>query len=64
MDLEIKTIDGITGVLCVSIYDRKMTKSFYISDHVNAVELLISAIRYIMTKKYKGYIVYFHSLSN
>jgi hypothetical protein len=33
MDLETRTIDGLMLSYCVSIYEGKTFKSFYLSDH-------------------------------
>lgn len=37
MDLETRTINEVMTIYCVSIYDGKTTKSFYLSDYINNV---------------------------
>ena len=48
---------------CVSLFDGKNTKSFYISNYRSIDEMLKSAIQYLMRRKYRNYKIYFHNLS-
>lgn len=64
MDLETITINKIISVTSFCFNDGKTTNSFYITDYLNAHELLISAFRYIVNRKHNGYKVYFHNFSS
>jgi hypothetical protein len=60
MDLETRNINGE----CISIYDGKIFKSFYLSDYNNnCEEMMIKSIRFLMRKKYDIYKIYFHNFS-
>lgn len=63
MDLETRVIDEIMSSYCVSIYDGKMMKSFYLTDFSNEREMLKSSIIYLMKRKYHNYRVYLHNFS-
>jgi len=63
MDLETRIIDEIMSAYCVSIYDGKIIKSFYLDDFSNDKEMLSNAIKFLMKRKYDGYKVYLHNFS-
>jgi|SRR5882672_552883 len=67
MDLETKSIKkenrDVMIPVCISIYDRKEMKSFYISDFSNKDEMLNSSISYLMKRKYSEHKVYLHNFS-
>jgi hypothetical protein len=63
MDLETRTINEIMTAYCVSIYDGKLLKSFYLDDYSNDKEMLTIAIKYLMKRKYDNYKVYLHNFS-
>jgi hypothetical protein len=63
MDLETRTIDSRMSPYSLSIYDGKITTSFYLLNYINSDELLKSAIRFVMRPKYHNYKVYLHNFS-
>lgn len=63
MDLETRVINEIMSYYCVSIYDGKVFKSFYLSDFSNEKEMLRDSILYLMKRKYHKYKVYLHNFS-
>lgn len=63
LDLETRTLNGVMEPYCVSIYDGKEIKSFYVLDFENGDEMLRNAIYYLMKRKYDGYKVYIHNFS-
>lgn len=66
MDLETRIINNIMSSYCVSIYDGKIFKSFYLSDYSgeNAEkEMLRASIRFLMKRKYHNYRVFLHNFS-
>lgn len=63
MDLETRVINGIMSSYCVSVYDGKVFKSFYLSDFSNEKEMLRESILYLMKRKYHNYKVYLHNFS-
>ena len=66
MDLETFKENGVLVPYAVSIYDGKNinNKFFYLSDYKNSTDMLINAIKSIMTRKYHCYKVYLHNFSN
>jgi DNA polymerase type B, organellar and viral len=64
MDIETQAIDGYMWPYCISIYDGKIFKSFYLLDYNNNIEnLVLESIKYLMFEKYSGYKVYIHNFS-
>jgi len=71
MDLETRVIDQIMRSYCVSIYDGKTHKSFYLTDYIKQNEELILAeknmlkdsIVYLMKRKYHNHRIYLHNFS-
>ena len=63
MDLETRQINEIMVPYSVSIYDGKITTSFYLSDFKSSDEMLKSAIKTIMKAKYHNYKIYIHNFS-
>lgn len=67
MDLETKEIivedRRVMSPVCVSIYDGKEMKSFYISNFSSKDEMLNSSISYLMKRKYSNYKIYLHNFS-
>jgi len=49
---------------CICFYDGKSSKSFYLSDYKDNQEMLLYAITSLLKRKYNGYKVYVHNLSN
>jgi hypothetical protein len=64
MDLETRVLDGIMSVYCCSIYDGKNLTSYYLTDYNNEEQLLITALKSLLLRKYIGYNVYMHNFSN
>jgi DNA polymerase type B, organellar and viral len=64
MDLETRVINGNMYVYCCCIYDGINLYSFYLSDYQSDEELLISAIKSLFLRKYKGLVVFLHNFSH
>jgi hypothetical protein len=63
MDLETKTIKGSLVPYCVSIYDGKTPKYFYITDYNSSDEMLKYTILFNLKRKYNKYRIYLHNFS-
>jgi hypothetical protein len=63
MDLETRVINEVMSSYCVSIYDGKLFKSFYLSDYSNEKEMLRDSILYLMKRKYHNHKIYLHNFS-
>lgn len=71
MDLETRVINGVMTSYCVSIYDGKEFKSFYILDYTDKFSnsslaekaMLKDSIFYLMKRKYNNYRIYLHNFS-
>lgn len=66
MDLETRVINEEMSSYCVSIYDGKKFKSFYITDYTgpNAEkDMLKDSIKYLMKRKYDNHKIYLHNFS-
>jgi hypothetical protein len=75
MDLETRTINDVMTPYCISIYDGKVYKSFYLSDYIKSsadqkegekasgadIEMLKDSIYYLMKRKYDQHKVYLHN---
>ncbi len=64
LDIETQTINNIMTLYCICFYDGKSSKSFYLSDYKDNQEMLLYAITSLLKRKYNGYKVYVHNLSN
>src|SRR5216684_919584 len=64
LDIETQTINNIMTPYCICFYDGKSSKSFYLSDYKDNQEMLLYAITSLLKRKYNGYKVYVHNLSN
>lgn len=63
-DIESRTIDNVMIPYCICFYDGFNRLSFYLSDFKNGDEMILEALRSILTNvKYNGYIVYAHNFS-
>lgn len=58
MDLETKNINGKLEPYCICIFDGKKSYSFYITDFSSSDEMVKSALKFLMKRKYFGYIIY------
>jgi len=63
MDLETKSINGNLIPYCVSIFDGKISYSFYITDYKSSDEMLKASVLFILKIKYNGHRVYLHNFS-
>lgn len=63
MDLETREIDKKLEPVCVSIYDGKITKTFWIQDFSSSGTMLEASIKYLLIRKYYGYKLYLHNFS-
>lgn len=63
MDLETRVINEVMSSYCVSIYDGKVFKSFYLTDYSNEKEMLRASILYLFKRKYHNHKIYLHNFS-
>ena len=63
MDIETRKIDNNMEPVCISFFDGKFIKSFYLTEYSNSNEMLSDALKAIMTPKYHGFKVYIHNFS-
>lgn len=63
LDIETYIKNGILIPYAISIYDGKKTYSFFILDYKNSEDMILSALKSIMIKKYNNYNVYIHNLA-
>ena len=64
MDLETRTIENKMIPYCVSIFDGKNKKSFYLSDfNNNSEELLLKSLKFLMKRRFHQYKIYLHNFS-
>ena len=64
LDIETRTIDNIIKPYCFSYFDGNKASSFYLTDFNNIDEMLLACINSLLIRKYKGYKIYVHNLSN
>ena len=64
MDIETRVIGQFMKPICVSLFDGKIKKSFYLADFNSEEAMIEASIRYLMVRKYSGYKVYLHNFSN
>jgi len=60
LDIETYVKDNILTPYCVSIYDGKNINNFYLSDYSNVDNMILSALKSIMIRKYNGFNIYMH----
>lgn len=63
MDLETKIIIGHLEPYCVSIFDGKISYSFYITYFNSSEHMLESSIKFILKRKYNKHKIYLHNFS-
>jgi DNA polymerase type B, organellar and viral len=63
MDIETKNINGNLEPYCICIFDGKNSYSFYITDFTSSEEMVKSALKFLMKRKYNRSIVYLHNFS-
>ena len=64
LDIETKTINNVMIPYCICIFDGINKLSFYLNDYKDYNDMLIHAIYSLLKRKYTGYKVYIHNLSN
>ena len=64
LDIETRMINNIIKPYCISFFDGKECKSFYLLDYHNEEEMLKSCLKSIFIRKYMNYKIYVHNLSN
>jgi len=65
MDLETKNIKGVLEPYCVSIFDGKVSYSFYITNYENSPDLMMkAALNFILKRKYNKNKIYIHNFSH
>lgn len=64
LDIETRTIDSVFIPYCISYFDGKETFPFYLSDYIDSEDMLSSCIVSLLKRKYNGYKIYVHNLSN
>ena len=64
LDIETRTIDNVFIPYCISYFDGKKTFSFYLNDFKDSDDMLTTCITNLLQRKYNGYKVYVHNLSN
>jgi len=64
LDIETRTIDNIFIPYCISYFDGIKATSFYLSDYKNSDDMLTNCIISLLKRKYNGYKIYVHNLSN
>jgi len=63
LDIETFIKDSILIVYCISIFDGNFKKSFFRNDFKNVDELIITALKSIMVRKYNKTNVYIHNMA-
>jgi DNA polymerase type B, organellar and viral len=48
---------------CISIYDGKNINNFYLSDYDNVDNMILTALKSIMIRKYNGFNLYMHNMA-
>ena len=64
MDIETYKDNGILIPYAVSIYNGEKYDYFYLSDYENSTQMLITAVKSLMLRKYDSYKVYLHNFSH
>nr|AWX52937.1 hypothetical protein [Lactarius sp. (in: basidiomycete fungi)] len=63
LDIETYIKNNVLIPFCISIYDGKRTQSFFISDYKDSKDLIISALKSILIRKYNGFNIYIHNMA-
>ena len=64
MDIETRNVKGTLVPYAIALFDGDNSKTFYVTDYKDHKNMLISAIKSIMLRRYHGYKVYLHNFSN
>jgi hypothetical protein len=63
LDIETFVKDNILTPYCISIYDGKNINNFYLSDYKNVDNMILSALKSILIRKYNGFNIYMHNMA-
>lgn len=63
IDIETKVYNNKMEAICISIFDGKNPKSFFINNFRDSKEMIEKSIKYLCKPKYDGYRVYAHNFS-
>jgi DNA polymerase type B, organellar and viral len=63
LDIETYIQDGVLIPFCISIYDGTEISNFWLTDFNNVEELVISALKSLLRRKYNGWNVYIHNMA-
>src|SRR6267142_1772658 len=55
LDIETYIKNNVLIPYCISIYDGKIAYSYFISDFKDSQDLILTALKSILTRKYNGY---------
>ena len=61
MYIETKTVNNKMEVICLSKYDGKISKSFFLSNYKNVKDMIKNSILFLLKRKYNKYKIYFHN---
>ena len=64
MDIETRLINNVITPYSICFFDGFKNISFYDTDYIDSKDMLFNAISFIMKRKYHGYKIYVHNLSN
>jgi hypothetical protein len=63
LDIETYIKNNVLIPYCISIYDGKSINSFFITDYKDSANMLLSALKSILSRKYNGYNIYIHNMA-
>lgn len=63
LDIETYIKDNVLIPYLISIYDGKSSYSFYLNDYNNHEDMIISALKSILIRKYNSYNIYIHNMA-
>jgi hypothetical protein len=63
LDIETYIKDNVLIPFCISIFNGKKSYSFFITDFKSTEDLILTALRSILSRKYNGYNVYMHNMA-
>jgi hypothetical protein len=63
LDIETYIKNNVLIPYCISIYDGKKSYSYFISDFKDSQDLILTALKSILVRKYNGYNVYIHNMA-
>jgi DNA polymerase family B len=63
LDIETYIKDNVLIPYCISIYDGHKTYSYFIVDFKDSEDLIFTALKSILVRKYNGFNVYIHNMA-